>query len=133
MRPSAIQTLSVAAGLSAAFIATESFAHHSFAMFDLTKQVELKGVVKEFHWSNPHTAILVTVNENGKPVVYDLEGQQVRVMANSGFRRDSLKPGDRVTVTMRPLRDGRKGGLFQRVVKADGTVLGGGAAAGPAK
>lgn len=124
-----VMMLGAAAAICATLNASSSSAHHSFAMFDLKKEVELKGEIKEFHWSNPHTAIHVSVIEGGRPVVYDLEGQQVRVMTNSGFRRDSLKPGDKVSVLMRPLRDGRKGGLFVKVVKADGTVLGGGAAA----
>lgn len=105
-------------------LAAPALAHHSFAMFDLKKERELKGEIKRFHWSNPHTLVDVTVVEDGRPVVYRLEGQQVRVMSNFGFRRDSLKPGDKVSAVMRPLRDGGKGGMLVRVTKADGSVLG---------
>src|SRR5436190_246915 len=110
----------LAAAAVAAVAAAPASAHHSFAMFDMAKTVEVAGVVKEFHWSNPHTFIDVTVNEGGKPVDYVMEGQQVRLMARSGYKRDSLKPGDKVLVKMHPLRNGseplRRGCILTRTL-----------------
>lgn len=117
--------LVASAASAAAVIAVPALAHHSFAMYDLKKQTTLTGVIKEWHWSNPHTFIDLTVVEGGKPVVYGLEGQQVRLMTKAGFRRDSLKPGDKVSILINPMRDGSKGGHFLKVTKADGTVIGG--------
>lgn len=105
--------------------AAPAFSHHSFAMYDLTKRTTLKGVVKVFKFTNPHTWIHLEVIENGKPVLYELEGQQVRLMARAGFKRNSLKPGDQITVVMNPLRDGSKGGHYLQVTLPDGKVIGG--------
>jgi len=113
------------AAVAAALIGTPALAHHSFAMYDIKKRTTLKGEVKEFKFTNPHTWIYLDVVENGKPVTYELEGQQVRLMARAGFKRNSLKPGDKVTILINPLRDGSKGGHFIQVTLADGTVLGG--------
>jgi Family of unknown function (DUF6152) len=100
-------------------------AHHSFAMYDLTKRTTLKGEVKVFKFTNPHTWIFLDVVEDGKPVSYALEGQQVRLMTKAGFKRSSLKPGDKVSIVINPLRDGSKGGHFLQVMLPDGKVLGG--------
>lgn len=102
-----------------------AFGHHSFAMYDITKRATLRGTVKVFKFTNPHTWIFLEVVENGKPVIYELEGQQVRLMAKAGFRRNSLKAGDQVTIVINPLRNGGAGGHFLQVTLADGTVLGG--------
>jgi hypothetical protein len=101
-----------------------AFAHHSFAMYDIKKRVTLQGVVKVFKFSNPHTWIYLEVVENGKPEMYRLEGLQVRLVAKAGFKRNSLKFGDKVSILINPLRDGSRGGHFLQVTLADGTVLG---------
>lgn len=106
--------------------ATPAFAHHSFAMFDSAKNVELEGTVKEFQWTNPHSWIQLTVMENGKAVEYSIEGGSPNGLARRGWTRTSFKPGDKVTVTIHPLKDGSKGGSFVKAVKADGTTLGNG-------
>ncbi len=124
MKRGTIRPLLLAA--AAASLATAPvLAHHSFAMYDLKKQATLKGEVKVFKFTNPHTGIHLDVVENGKPVTYELEGQQVRLMTKAGFKRTSLKPGDKVTIVINPLRDGSRGGHFLQVTLADGTVLGG--------
>jgi hypothetical protein len=125
MNKHASRLIALAAAAAASLtLAVPAFAHHSFAMYDLKQQIELKGVVKEYHWSNPHTFIDLMVTEKGQPVVYGLEGQQVRLMVKAGFRRDSLQTGDKVTILINPMRDGSVGGHFLKVTKADGTVLG---------
>jgi len=115
-----------AAAAVAVLAAGPAFAHHSFAMFDSAKNVELEGTVKEFQWTNPHSWIQLTVMENGKAVEYSIEGGSPNGLARRGWTRTSFKPGDKVTVTIHPLKDGSKGGSFVKAVKADGTTLGNG-------
>lgn len=99
-------------------------AHHSFAMYDNRKEVVLNGVVRDFKWNNPHGEILLTVVERGKPAEYAIEMSSPNVMSRQGWNRKTLKLGERVTITMHPLRDGSKAGSFMRAMKADGKVLG---------
>lgn len=101
-----------------------AIAHHSFAMFDSTKEVVLDGVVRDFQWTNPHSWIQLIVQENGKAVEYGIEMGSPNNYSRQGWKRNSLKPGDRIKLTVHPRKDGTKGGSFVKVVKADGTTLG---------
>jgi hypothetical protein len=113
--------------VAVAAFAAPAFAHHSFAMFDADKSVTMTGVVKEFEWTNPHVWLRVMVNDDaGMPRQWALEmgapGQQSRI----GWKPDSVKPGDKVTVTIHPLKDGSRGGQFMSAVLPDGQRLGDG-------
>jgi len=116
------------ASVAAALFVAPAFAHHSFSMFDADKTVTLTGTVKEFEWTNPHAWLRIMVNDqaSGKAVQYALEmgapGQQARV----GWKPDSVKPGDKVTVTIHPLKDGSRGGQFITAMLPNGTMLGNG-------
>jgi hypothetical protein len=113
------------AGLAlAAALAAPADAHHSFAMFDQTKTVTLKGTVTEFQWTNPHSWIEMdaTGAETGH---WSIELNSPNNLTRQGWRRSTLKPGDTVSVTINPLRNGKKGGLFNTVVLPDGRTLGG--------
>jgi hypothetical protein len=102
-----------------------ALAHHSFAMFDQTKQLELKGTVVEFQWTNPHAFIqLEAPDESGAKHVWSIELNSPNNLKRQGWKSTSLKPGDAVTVVINPLRDGAKGGLFVAVTLPDGKVLG---------
>jgi Family of unknown function (DUF6152) len=105
-------------------------AHHSFAMFDSSKQVTLVGVVKEFQFTNPHSWIQLTVipKEGAAPEEWAIEALSPNVLMRNGWKRNSLKAGDKVTVLINPLRNGSKGGNLILVTLPDGTTLGGGAA-----
>jgi hypothetical protein len=101
-------------------------AHHSFAMFDQTRKVDLEVVVKEFQWSNPHSWLQVIVkNEQGGTNEWSLEMLSPSVLGRMGWNRKSLKPGDRVTVVFYPMRDGSRGGNLINVTKANGQAIGG--------
>jgi len=114
--------LAAAAGLLGA---TTALAHHSFAMFDQSRQVTLKGTVKEFQWTNPHAWIEVeVVNAQGAPEVWGVELNSPNNLIRQGWKRDAMKPGDKVTVIINPLKDGSKGGLFNAVYLPNGTLLG---------
>jgi hypothetical protein len=101
-------------------------AHHSFNMFDDKKEVVLKGEVKEFQWSNPHTWIQLYVTDaSGKVVEWSIEGGSPNLVGRQGWKRNIFKPGDKVEITVHPLRDGQPGGSFMRAVLPDGRKLGG--------
>jgi hypothetical protein len=110
-----------------------AFAHHSFAMFDQSKKLTLKGAVTEFQWTNPHAFIHLEVTDAaGKKDVWAIELNSPNNLKRQGWKSTSLKAGDQVTLTTYPLRDmsDHKGGLFVSVTLADGTVLGEAAFAG---
>jgi hypothetical protein len=125
--PMNFKALSLAA-LAAPALAAPALAHHSFAMFDDAKTVSMTGTVKEFEWTNPHVWLRVMVNDqaSGKPLQWAIEmgapGQQSRV----GWKPDSVKPGDKVTVTIHPLKDGSRGGQFITAMLPNGSILGDG-------
>jgi hypothetical protein len=100
-------------------------AHHSFAMFDQTRKVDLEVVVKEFQWTNPHSWLQVIVkNEQGGTEEWSLEMLSPSVLGRMGWKRNSLKPGDKVTVLFNPVRDGSHGGNLINVTKANGQTIG---------
>jgi hypothetical protein len=111
--------------LIAAFaIGAPAFAHHSTAMFDFSKTVELTATVKEFQWTNPHTWTTVTAEGNAKIAgEYGLEGMSPNYLARNGWTKRTLKAGDKVVLTIHPLKDGRKGGFMISAKLADGTLL----------
>ena len=102
-------------------------AHHSFAMFDRTKVVSQKGVVREFQWTNPHSWIqLIVTDASGKTAEWSLEALSPNVLGRWGWKRNSLKPGDKITAYFNPIRDGSRGGNMVKVTFADGHTIGGG-------
>jgi hypothetical protein len=96
-------------------------AHHSFAMYEPTKTLTFKGTVKSFQWTNPHVIvwILVQPDGGGAPQEWSLETTSPGVLTRSGWTRQSLKAGDRVSVTFSPLRDGSRGGGLNSVTLLD--------------
>jgi hypothetical protein len=105
--------------------ASPAFAHHSFAMFDSSKETSLQGTVKEFQWTNPHSFIeLTAANQAGGTDLYSIELNSPNNLKRQGWKSTSIKPGDKVTLVFNPLRDGSKGGLFINVTLPDGRVLG---------
>src|SRR6201996_1269654 len=105
--------------------APAAFAHHSFAMFDNQKNVTLEGTVKEFQWTNPHSWIqLVVKDASGKEVEYSIEGGSPNGLSRSGWKRTSLKPGDKAIAIIHPLKDGTNGGSLVSV-SVNGVQIGG--------
>jgi hypothetical protein len=100
------------------------FAHHSNAVFDVEKTVTVKGTVKEWFWANPHCLLRFDVtDENGQVAHWVAETQAPINMIGRGWRRDSFEPGDEVTVSLRPLKNGSHGGSILGVVFANGKML----------
>ena len=101
-------------------------AHHSGAMYDSSKTVTVSGKVTEFNWMNPHSSFKVEVTgADGKPEIWAVEMNAPANLIPLGWKRTTLKPGDEVTVTVRPMRNGTPGGSYVSVKLADGKVLGG--------
>jgi hypothetical protein len=118
------KTFSLAAIAAVAF-AAPAFAHHSFAMFDATKTVTLKGSVKEFEWTNPHSWLRVNVvdEKTGKPLLWALEMSSPARLTTMGMHSDSVHAGDTVSVTFHPMKDGTRGGQFIQATLADGKAV----------
>lgn len=105
-----------------------ALAHHSFAaQYDQNKPITLKGTVTKLEWMNPHIYFYIDVKDaNGNVVSWAIEGGAPSVLYRNGWRKDSLKIGDAVTVEGSLARDGSKLANMRTVVLADGTrVLGG--------
>jgi hypothetical protein len=111
--------------LAIAVCGTPGLAHHSFAMFDTTRTVELAGTVRAFEWTNPHIWIQLQVaDSNGSIQEWSIEGPSPNRLGREGWKSGTLKAGDRITVTTNPLRSGQPGGALVRVKFADGRVMG---------
>jgi hypothetical protein len=98
-------------------------AHHSGAMFDRAQTVTLKGTVKEYQYTNPHSWIELMVTADGKTTQWGVECEGPGVMRRLGLTPSVLKPGDAVTLRAHPLRDGRPGGSFVDIVLPDGKTI----------
>ena len=99
-------------------------AHHAAAGIDRTTTKELKGTIKAFSWQNPHSWMEVdVVNEQGKVVTWTVEMTAPSYLVRAGWKATTVKPGDEVTVSVRPLKNGDPGGLFVSVKLADGRTL----------
>jgi hypothetical protein len=100
-----------------------TFGHHSFAMFDSEKEVVVEGIVREFQWTNPHSWIQLVVTEAGQSVEYSIEADSPNILSRRGWSKASFAPGDRVKITIHPMKDGSKGGSYVTAVLADGKTL----------
>jgi hypothetical protein len=113
------------AGIAVAMTAIPAIAHHSFAMFDAEKTKTLEGTVKEFQWTNPHSWILMTVNDDkGQAQQWAIEMGGPAGLARQGWVPKTLTPGMKVKTVIHPLRDGNNGGQFMAIYLPDGTLMG---------
>ncbi len=114
------------AAVATALIAVPAFAHHSFAMFDSSKTVTFKGTVKELEWTNPHSWLRITVKDeaSGKDANWALEMGPPARQIQRGWKPDSPRPGDPVTVHIHPRRDGSRGGQLVGATLPDGRACG---------
>ena len=106
-------------------VSAPAMAHHSFAMFDRNKTLRIDGVVKEYEWTNPHVWLhIMAADERGKSVQWSFEMQSIAQDTRAGWRADSVKPGDKISVEFHPLKDGTRGGQLMAATLADGKRLG---------
>ncbi len=113
--------LRLSALLAPLALAVPAVAHHSFAMFDFSKTLTVKGTVTEFRWTNPHVALLLQVDPKPgtAPEVWSMELTSPGNLTRGGWTRHSFKAGDRIELVFNPLRDGKHGGAFGKATKLD--------------
>jgi hypothetical protein len=104
--------------------APSPLAHHSNVGFAVETVQTATGVVREWRWTNPHTWLIMDVDDaTGTTVEWAMEGRAPGVLLRAGWSRSVLKAGDRVTVHYSPSKDGSRVGMIARVTLADGRVL----------
>jgi hypothetical protein len=112
------------AGALALFAASPALSHHSHAMFDHSKEITVTGTVTEFVFRNPHVFLYVDVkNDNGEVLHYWVEMSNIPNMIRRGISQQTFKPGDKVTVNLYALKDGRPGGSYVTITTAEGKTF----------
>jgi hypothetical protein len=116
----------IVATLAGTLVMSQSIgAHHGSAAFDTGKRVTLKATVKEWVYANPHCLLrFEVVGDDNKPVQWIAEGQAPNVIFPVGYRKDSFKAGEQVTLTLEPVKNGLPMGRIMQAVLADGKILG---------
>ncbi len=118
----------LASAAAVALACSAATAHHSFAMFDLAKDVTVEARIKQVQFTNPHVWLQILVTDDkGVETEWSIESGAPGMMLRNGWKPSTLKPGDKVTLTMHPLRNGNPGGSLVRVKVPDGRSLGPGA------
>ncbi len=118
--------LAAAAILALGISVGDAQAHHSGAMFDADHPIDIKGEVKEFRWTNPHVYVEVYGSSVAKPQpqVWSIEFTSPGNLSRRGWTKHTFQPGDKVTMTITPLREGTPGGGFRKVIfEATGKVI----------
>lgn len=105
-------------------LAGTASAHHSYAMFDRTKNASIDGTVRTMQWTNPHTYLWVyAANKKGGQDVWGFEfGGGPNGLIRSGWTKKTLNVGDKVSIKYHPLKDGRTGGEFMSVTLPNGII-----------
>ena len=104
-------------------LALPALAHHSFAMFDYEHRITLAGTVSKFEWTNPHAYIELDVAADGGMKHYSIECASPNVLTRLGWKFNELKPGDKVTILVNPLKNGKLGGMMEKTTLPDGRTL----------
>jgi hypothetical protein len=114
--------LAFAAGLILA--ATPAFAHHSTAEYDMTALTSVKGTVTQFEWTNPHAYIHIdTKDEKGNTVEWTAELASLGMLSRVNWKRDTVKPGDEITIFGNRAKNGKTLMRLDKIVYADGQEL----------
>ena len=104
--------------------ARATYAHHATASFDMTNSATVKGTVTGFDWTNPHVYIYVDVKDaKGAVEKWSVEMASVGMLARAGWRRDTVKPGDEITVIGNRAKDGRPFLHLNKLVFANGQEM----------
>ncbi len=118
-----VKVIAVAAALLLA--GQLAVAHHSFAMFDLGKDVTIEATVKEFQWTNPHVWIQVLVADSaGVQTEWSIEAGAPGMLTRTGWRSNMLLPGDKISLVVHPARSGAPTASLVKVTLANGKVMG---------
>jgi hypothetical protein len=115
-------------------LASPVLAHHSFTMFDMTKRLTLLGTVTSFEWTNPHSYIEIDVpDEKGEVKHWSIEMGSPSILMQSGWKFNSIKAGEKVTLIINPMKSGQAGGFLSTATLPDGRVLSNGPQRGDQK
>ena len=117
--------IAVSSAIILAALTVRLQAHHSFAMFDQEKNITVQGTLKEFEWTNPHCWLHVNVVDasTGKTSEWAFEMGSIGQIAAQGWKADSVKAGDKITVEAHPMKDGSRGGQYQGAKLSDGRTF----------
>lgn len=113
-----------AAALATAGFAGQAAAHHSAAMFDFRAPKTTKGVVKKIEVINPHTHMVMAITDAKGTRDWTFEGHSASNFYRAGYKHGLVNPGDVLTITYAPIRDGRDGGYIVAFTTAQGDKVG---------
>jgi hypothetical protein len=112
--------LFIALGGVLSLVSLSSMAHHSGSMFEEKKTITLTGVIKEFQYTNPHSWLVIDVTgDDGKVTTWGFEAEGPSTLLRAGIKKSDFKPGTRITITGRPMRDGRPAAYWVKAVRVD--------------
>lgn len=116
---------SIALGAAAAaLLSIPAWAHHSHTNYNTNEFITLSGAITEIAWTNPHVWVYMQVADaQGHPQMWALEGGSVTSLMRGGWQRDSIKPGDKLSVRCHRVRDGSEGCLLGFVTNLNGTAM----------
>jgi len=121
------QILGTGVAIALATASLPASAHHSYAMFDVKKNISVEGTVKQFMWTNPHSWIRMEVMDKGQPKEWAVEMGSLTLLVGLGWNPKTLQPGDKIRMTLHPMKSGLPGGDFvtldsggHNMVKNDG-------------
>jgi hypothetical protein len=111
--------------IAIAVFAVQVQAHHSFSMFDHDKMITITGTLTEFEWTNPHCWLHVAVTDpaTGRSVDWAFEMGSIGQVAAQGWKADTVKPGEKITIEAHPMKDGSRGGQYQGAKLGDGRTF----------
>jgi hypothetical protein len=119
-------TMMLVLGVAALIVSLPLFAHHGYAAYDTEKKITVKGTVTEWFWANPHCVLQLDVTDpSGQVVHWGAETENPTTMTRQGWAKDSIKPGDQVTLTLLPVKNGKPVGRIVEVVLPNGQRLAG--------
>ena len=110
--------LFIALGCVLSLVSLSSMAHHSGSMFEEKKTITLTGVIKEFQYTNPHSWLIIDVTgDDGKVTSWGFEAEGPSTLLRAGIKKSDFKPGTKITMTGRPMRDGRPAAYWVSAVR----------------
>ena len=110
--------LLIALGVVLSSVSLSSMAHHSGSMFEEKKTITLTGVIKEFQYTNPHSWLIIDVTgDDGKVTSWGFEAEGPSTLLRAGIKKSDFKPGTTITMTARPMRDGRPAAYWVSAVR----------------
>jgi hypothetical protein len=122
MKVKSVTSLLVMTGVLA--VSASTFAHHGTTQYDADNKITVKGTVTNFEWRNPHSQIhLDATDDKGNVVHWNFEAEPPNILIHAGWTKDTLKPGDHITIVGLPAKNGAPVGILRKLVLADGREL----------